>query len=185
MTGVKLQILPVSVLVLTALLSGCVLLQASERGSDATPTPAMVTQWAIAATASSQYGIPDWSARRATGAPEIAACRDDARAWASARGNGVEWLELRYAVPVQAFEVRVVQSYGRGAVSRITLIDALGTATVVWEGEDTHEPCPGVLVARFLPPDHPVVVVRVDLDESRTGWWNQIDAVALVGAPWE
>lgn len=181
----RLQLFPVLILLLALSLSACTSLQMPKRGPAVTPTPVVVTQWAIDAVASSQYGLPDWSARRATGVPEVKACRDDARAWASARGNGVEWLELRYAVPVYALEVRVVQSYGRGAVSRITLVDQLGTAVVVWEGEDTREPCPGALIVRFQPPDNPVATVRVDLDESRTGWWNQIDAVALVGTPEE
>lgn len=53
----------------------------------------------------------------------------------------------------------------------------------VWEGLDTTEPCPGVLEVRVEITSTQVSVVRIDLDESRTGTWNQIDAVELVGIP--
>lgn len=148
-----------------------------------TATAERLAQWATAATASSHYALPDWSPNRATGAPDVQACADDARAWASARGNGVEWLQLTYAQPVRAVEVRVYQTYGRGAISRVTLLDASGTGQVVWEGVDETAPCPGLLAVSLPPTETPVSAVRIDLDESRTGSWNQIDAVELVGIP--
>jgi hypothetical protein len=147
------------------------------------PTPESLSQWASTATASSAFGFPDWSPRRATGAPEIEFCADDPRAWASARGNGVEWLQLLYARPVNATEVRVYQTYGRGAISRVMLIDAAGERTVVWEGVDQDDLCPDVLSIRVSALPNPVAIVHIDLDESRTGGWNQIDAVELVGIP--
>ena len=95
----------------------------------------------------------------------------------------MEWLELAYNGPVHATEIRVYQTFGRGAVSRITLIDVEGNTQVAWEGEDVTAPCPGVLVARIEPTVAKVATVRIDLDESRMGFWNQIDAVELVGEP--
>lgn len=53
----------------------------------------------------------------------------------------------------------------------------------VWEGTDSVEPCPGVLEVRMAITSTQVSVLRIDLDESRTGTWNQIDAVELVGIP--
>lgn len=169
-------------LALLLAISGCDLLP-FESEVRPTPTPRLLAQWAVTASASSRYGYPDWSPNRATGAPEVEGCVDDARAWSSARGNGVEWLELRYAQPVIATEVRIYQSYGRGAISRVTLIDANGDRVVVWEGEDLDAPCPGLLTVRTAPTANKVGVVRIDLDESRTGSWNQIDAVELIGIP--
>jgi hypothetical protein len=147
------------------------------------PTPDILSQWASTAVASSAFGFPDWSANRATGVPEIEFCADDPRAWASARGNGVEWLQLTYARPVHPEEVRVYQTHGRGAISRVTLFDVEGTGHIVWEGIDLTEPCPGALTIRVVDLPAAVSIVRIDLDESRTRGWNQIDAVALVGAP--
>ncbi|HQK15182.1 MAG TPA: hypothetical protein PLJ78_14710 [Anaerolineae bacterium] len=147
----------------------------------ATPTPQILSQWAVAAEASSQFAYPDWGVNRATGAPEIQACKDDSRAWSSALGSGVEWLRLTYPRPVYATEVRIYQTFGRGAISRVSLIDETGTAQRVWEGTDTTEPCPGTLVVSVPQTSVRIVGVLIDLDESRTGFWNQIDAVELIG----
>lgn len=172
----------VALVLLALTVTGCEMLPI-ETEIRSTATPRMLAQWAATASASSHYGYPDWSPNRATGAPDVDGCADDARAWSSARGNGVEWLELGYAQPVSATEVRIHQSYGRGAISRVTLIDANGDREVIWEGEDLTAPCPGLLRVRTLQTVNKVTTVRVDLDESRTGTWNQIDAVELVGVP--
>jgi hypothetical protein len=167
-------------LAVSVALGGCAR-SVEEAGPPATATPVTFTQWAGAVEASSQFGYPDWSVTRATGAPEIDVCADDSRAWASAHGNGLEWLLLTYAKPVRATEVRVYQTFGRGAVSRVLLVDVTGATHVVWEGEDASAPCPGVLSVPLPVTAYDVTAVRVELDESRTGFWNQIDAVALVG----
>ena len=162
--------------------SSCGLL-GSEGAVKPTPTPALLSQWATTASASSYYALPDWSPSRATGEPEITVCADDARAWASARGSGVAWLQLEFAKPVHATAINIHQTYGRGAVSRVTIVDASGTAEIVWEGTDEPAPCPGLLAVLVPPTSIQVATVRIDLDESRTGTWNQIDAVELVGVP--
>lgn len=148
---------------------------------EATATPQVFTQWAVSAEASSQFGYPDWSARRATGAPEVNACRDDARAWASARGGGLQWLLLTYSQPVYANEVVIYQTFGRGAISKVLLVSVDGTAEEIWSGADSDSPCPGVLSVAIPRTAYKVTKVRIELDESRTNFWNQIDAVALIG----
>jgi len=158
----------------------------------ATPTPEVVpqgptpvlnafSQWAVAAEASSQFGFPDWSVRRATGVPEINACVDDPRAWSSGRGSGLEWLQLTYSAAVYATEVRVYQTFGRGAISRVSLIGEDGTVEEVWSGTDVSAPCPGILSVPLPRTAYRVKSVRIDRDESRTGFWNQVDAVELIG----
>ncbi|MEA3308565.1 MAG: hypothetical protein U9Q70_03510 [Chloroflexota bacterium] len=152
-----------------------------EEDAVALSTPIILSQWALQAEASSEYGRPNWSAARATGAPDVPACRDDARAWASARGNGMAWLELSYAEAVFATEVRVYQTLGRGGIARVLLLDNNGGEHLVWEGTDQTRPCPGVLTVSLSRESYLVTGVRVELDESRTGFWNEIDAVELVG----
>lgn len=163
-------------------LSSCAMV-GSDGAVKPTSTPALLSQWAATATASSRYALPDWSPSRATGAPEITVCADDARAWASARGNGVAWLQLEYARPVYATAINIYQTYGRGGVSRVTIVDPSDNAEIVWEGTDDPAPCPGLLEVLVPPTSVKVATVRIDLDESRTGTWNQIDAVELVGVP--
>lgn len=139
------------------------------------------SQWVDAVTVSSEYSFPDWSRQRVIGVPDVNACVDDSRAWASARGNGAEWLELEFRVPVFATEVKIYQTHGRGAISRVSIYDPEGNRQVVWEGTDQSAPCPGTLSVPIPLTAYRVSSVRVDLDESRTGYWNQIDAVELIG----
>lgn len=171
----------ISSIVLLLVLGGC-------RGRDepetaVTPTAVVLTQWASSATASSAYGMPDWSAQRATGEPDVEGCVDDSRAWASARGNGLEWLDLRYDTPVYATGVQIYQTLGRGSIARVILIDEGGEEKIAWQGTDTTAPCPGVFSVEVSQVLTRTVAVRVELDESRTGFWNQIDAVSLSGIP--
>ncbi len=167
------------VILLAAMLWGC-----SGGHTDSplvTPTPILFNQWAVAAKSSADFGFPDWSAVRATGPADVTGCVDDPNAWASARGNGLEWLELAYAEPIRAREVRIYQTLGRGAVARVRLLDEANAEYLVWEGTDSSEPCPGVLRVQFPLTDYRVKAVRIELDESRTGFWNEIDAVELIG----
>lgn len=143
--------------------------------------PVVLSQWAMAAEASSRFASPDWGPGRAVGAPDVMTCADDPRAWASARGNGLEWLQLDFEVPVYATEVRVFQTLGPGAIARVHLVDMAGGRQLVWEGTDTSSVCPSVFTASFARTAYLVSGVWIELDESRTGYWNQIDAVALIG----
>ncbi len=170
-------------LLLLVCLSGCQSSEGERFSIRGTPSGAPLSQWAVKAEASTEFGFPDWAASRATGAPDVPECVDDSLAWASARGSGLEWLELTYAEPVYATGVRIYQTLGRGAVSGVLLVDRDGVAQLIWEGTDQRAPCPGVLEINFLRTSYRVVGVRVELDESRTGFWNQIDAVELSGYP--
>lgn len=167
------------IIFLVIFLGGCVAY--GEEEPEAISTPIILSQWAMQAEASSEYGRPSWSAARATGAPDVQACRDDARAWASARGNGIAWLELYYSEAVFATEVRIYQTLGRGGIVRVLLLDEDGGEHLVWEGTEQVQPCPGVLTVSLSRASYLTNGVRIELDESRTGFWNEIDAVELVG----
>lgn len=146
-----------------------------------TPTPVVVEQWAVKAEASSEFSWPDWGAQQAVGEPNVTTCEDDPRAWASARGNGLEWLELTFAQPVYPRELRIYQAVGRGAVARVLVRDDVGELQLLWEGEDNGDTCPGILRVPLQRTPYRVTRVRIEIDESRTGFWNLIDAVQLVG----
>jgi len=73
--------------------------------------PQEIHQWAVSATASTQYSESSWNAEQATGAPNVMECGDNGLAWASSNDNGVEWLELAYAIPVIPTEIVIHQSY--------------------------------------------------------------------------
>jgi hypothetical protein len=141
-------------------------------------------QWAVAATASSEYGNPHWSAMQATGPPNTMQDGDHSTAWATrAPDGGPEWLELEYATPVQATRVRVRETYNPGAVVRIEGISAEGEVLTLWEGRDPTQRSPGWLEARFEPTQTLLKKVRVHLDTALVPGWNEIDAVELIGTP--
>jgi hypothetical protein len=142
-------------------------------------------EWAILATSSSSYndaqGQASWSANQATGAPNVDKYGDDGKAWTSKTPDaGIEWLDLKYPKPVYATEVRVRESCGSGAVIKIELFDAGGTAHTVWAGND---PTTGLnyLLAKFTKTNFKADRVKITLATNVIPGWNEIDAVQLVG----
>jgi hypothetical protein len=142
-------------------------------------------QWAVAATASTQYRPQDYSAQQATGAPDVPAYGDDKRAWSpNAAERQLEWLELTYAQPVHATEVRVRQTFNPGTIVNVIAVEADGTGHFVWKGRDPNAYAPkqiGWFVVRFPKTPYLVQRVRVTLDTPAAKGWKQIDAVQLVG----
>ncbi|MBN1145617.1 MAG: hypothetical protein JXA78_00065 [Anaerolineales bacterium] len=165
----------------------------AEPVSEATdlPTPAVledntILQWAVQAVASSEYGSTDWSAMQAVGAPNTPECGDIVTAWASAEGSSLAWIELRYAAPVYASKVEIHQSYNPNQVVKVELIDTQGGYHTVYEGAPALiEVCPYVLSVQIMEQDQQYAVqgVKVSLDQTVLGDWNEIDAVSLVGKP--
>jgi hypothetical protein len=144
-------------------------------------------QWAIEATASSVYndatGDAGWSAKQATGAPNVDHYGDDGHAWApKTPDGGIEWLDLRYTRPVHAAEVRVRESAGSGSVVKVELFDEAGAAHTIWQGNDETKEL-NYLILKFKPTDYKVNRVKVTLATNTVPGWNEIDAVQLVGKP--
>ena len=85
-----------------------------------------VRQWAASATASTEYGNPEWAASQATGAPNVTECGDNTSAWASAVANTVDWLDLTYATPVKPYEIDIYQTDNPGQIVKVELISPDG-----------------------------------------------------------
>ena len=144
-------------------------------------------QWAVEATASTSYndaeGDASWSAKQATGAPDVEKYSDDGHAWApKTQDGGIEWLDLKYGKPVHAAEVRIRESLGSGAVVKVELFDAAGAAHVIWSGNDPTTEL-NYLTLQFKPTAYLVNRVKVTLATNVIPGWNEVDAVQLVGKP--
>ncbi|MBN1977322.1 MAG: hypothetical protein JW918_07970 [Anaerolineae bacterium] len=142
-----------------------------------------ISQWAISAVASSEYGASDWSAMQATGAPDTPECGDQVTAWASAESNTVEWIELTYDTPVRPTEVNIFQTYNPSQVVKVELIDTESTYHEIYAREpELIEECPYVISIPMVDFDYIVTGIRITIDQSvlEIGW-NEIDAVELVG----
>jgi len=148
----------------------------------ATPGAGLLRQWAVAATASSEYSNPDWSAQQANGAPDTMECGDIQTAWASESADGVDWLEVTFETAVVPTEIDVRETHSPGFISRIEVKDEMGLYHTVWEGTPgAVEQCPRVLSIPVSGVNVRVSAVRISLDQSDGGNWNEIDAVELIG----
>ena len=143
-------------------------------------------QWAVDATASSQFGDPQSGPLQATGPSDTAYAGDAVTAWASLDPDaGDETLELTYAYPVFPTGVAIVESYNPGAV---VMVEALnidsGEWVVLYEGEaaPTEEPY-RVFRPELTPADFKTDSLRLTLDSAAVAGWNEIDAVQLFGRP--
>ncbi len=144
-------------------------------------------QWAASARAGSQYSNPNYGAMKATGSPDVPVTGDSPSAWCpAAQSGGNDWLEVSFARPVYATEVRVRQSNCPGAIVKIEAFEADGTAHVWWEGTDAYKPSAVRDIVWFsvrVPKtDYLVAKVKITLNLAAVLGWKQIDAVQLVGS---
>jgi hypothetical protein len=143
----------------------------------------LMNQWAVDATASSQYGSDGWSAAQATGPQDTLECGDTPSAWASQGSDTVEWLELTYGTPVRATMINIIQTHSPDQVIKVEIFDPAGSYLTVYTGipEEKGDECPYTL---SVPVDEDMLVygVKITIDQSVIpATWNEIDAVELVG----
>lgn len=150
------------------------------------PTGQLLHQWAISATASSEYGSTSWTAMQATGAPNVDECGDNGLAWASFSNNTLEWIELTYATPVVPTEINIYQSYNPSQVVEVNVISPDGVTYTVWTGNPERVGfCPDQMTIT-IDLDEEIVAQKVviTIDQSVLNMsWNEIDAVELIGRP--
>jgi hypothetical protein len=148
-------------------------------------------QWATDAKASSTYAsdlnnaTAGYHPMRATGAPDVQRYGDTAEAWASKTADsGIEWLELGYAKPVSATELRIRQNHAPGAIIKVELFEANGTAHTVFQGPDgaVYEPnAISWLIIKTDKTPYKTQRTKITLATNAVAGWNEIDAVQLVG----
>ncbi len=148
------------------------------------PTAAQseLRQWASSAEATTEYSSTDWSANRATGAPDaMSACGDNVNAWASLEASDGEVLTLLYDTPVKPTQINIHQNFNPGAITSVELIPEQGDFTIpIANSKDTRTTCPGVF-SIDVSLDTNVIGVVINLDQVAIANWNEIDAVELVG----
>ncbi|MGI6652266.1 MAG: hypothetical protein ACOX4Y_11000 [Limnochordia bacterium] len=148
------------------------------------------SQWAITASASSEYGSGDWSAKQMLGQPDVyPGYGDDGRAWAPVSQNaGLQWVELGFAEAVYVESVEIYETFNPGAVVKVELVDTSGRGHLIWEGRGGFAgDSARVFSVRNGTITVPCSVVRITLDTDSVGGWNEIDAVSITGSlnsPW-
>lgn len=147
-------------------------------------------QWASTAKASSAFGDANSAPAdshdgntpwQATGAP-------NGDNWNNNNQDiGFDWIELAYANPVKATEVRAVTTDNEAAesISKIELIDTDGTAHTIWSGlSDTKQDARGArtwIVRKFDATPYQVKSVKLTFANNVASGYKQVDAVQLIG----
>lgn len=148
------------------------------------------TQWAITATASSEFGDGDWSAKQMLGQPDFYPnYGDDGSAWAPiGRNAGLQWVELGFEEAVYVERVDIYETFNPGAAIKVELEDTTGRWYLIWEGKGGSA---GTSSRVFSVKNGIVTVpcqrVRITLDTDSVAGWNEIDAVSITGSrisPW-
>lgn len=160
--------------------------EVNETPPELVETGELLHQWAMYATASSEYSSDSWSAMQATGAPDVNECTDSSDAWASMDADSEEWLELTYATPVIPTEIIVHMNYNPSQITEIQIIDVNYDAYTVLETEPVNvDYCPDVYqISIELDKEVYITGIKIFIDQSQLGTgWNEIDAVELIGIP--
>ncbi|MFA6475632.1 MAG: hypothetical protein WCV88_05570 [Patescibacteria group bacterium] len=159
----------------------------SDNTFDETATDAAIQQdvngqWAATATASTEYGTDSWAAKQATSLPNVESYGDNGNSWAHLeRNKGLETLSLTYSKAAYATGVRIHETYGSGAVTKVELKDIDGVYHSVWAGTDTTTSI-GYLQIPVDKTSYQVNGVRITVDTTLVpDEWVEIDAVQLVG----
>ena len=142
----------------------------------------VIAQWAVGATASTEWSPDEWSAGQATGAPNVIGCADHPNAWAALAGDGEDWLELTYALPVRPTEIQIHEVYAVGSIAKVEVKDEFGKYQTVYTAQPVGlQACPRVLTIAITGITERVVAVRVSVDQRVIQYWEEIDAVRLSG----
>jgi hypothetical protein len=137
-----------------------------------------VHQWAGDASASSEYTASDWSARQAIGPPDSSEA-DSRTAWAAKEADGgLEWLRVKFVLPVQARRLRIHENLAPGGIVRVEAVGEDGRGSPLWEGTDLALPWFEIELRGEVVRD-----LRIVLDTRKHAGWEEIDAVELVGDP--
>lgn len=141
-------------------------------------------QWATSATASSEFTDDAYNAMQATGEPTLEECGDSPEAWASLGQDTEEDLTVYFDRPVSPTQINIYQTFTPGAITGIELIPYSGDDNItVRNSADPGTDCPGVFTIDIGVELPLVYGVKINLDQSETKNWNEIDAVELVGIP--
>lgn len=142
-------------------------------------------QWASSANASAYFGE---GSKSTSNAPKNATGAPNGENWSNAQQDmGFDWLEVSYAKPVNATEVRAVftGSHAVESVTKLELQDTDGQWNVVWSGvSDQKYERRGPrswFVRKFDKTAYKVKAVKLTFANNVSRGYKEVDAVQIVG----
>jgi hypothetical protein len=139
-----------------------------------------VSMWAEYAEATSQFSNSSWSALQAIGAPDTFNCGDYGTAWASESSTGQDELWVYFPYVVIPTQLTIFETYNPGAIIAVDLILPDGSRLPISNSSEPGAPCPGSMILDIDTSSTAIGAV-IQLDQTITGSWNEIDAVQMVG----
>ena len=146
--------------------------------------PSEIRQWAVDASASSEFADDFWGEKQLIGSPDTKRCGDYQTAWASAGSDTIETLVLTYTLAVKVTEINIVETFNPNQVVQVIVLGENGEKRVVYDEPPVavDRPCPYTLTINVDNMKFKSRVIRIVIDQSVLGLgWNEIDAVELVG----
>ena len=144
----------------------------------------LISQWAIDASASSQFSDPEWAPQQMIGTPDTERCGDYQTAWASAASDTLETLVLTYTLSVRITTINIIESNNPNQVVQVILVGENGEKQLVYDQPPVHidQPCPYTLTIDVKKPKFKSKTINIIIDQTVLGLgWNEIDAVEIVG----
>lgn len=145
-------------------------------------------QWASEARASSTYGDSNGQTPSSSNVVQNAVGAPDEKRWSNGNiDKGFDWIEVGFATPVNATEVRVVlpQGQGIGAINKLELQDVDGKWVTVWEGLHNEKPDQrgdrSWFVRTFEKTAYKAKGARITYANNLHHDYKVVDAVQLVG----
>lgn len=147
-----------------------------------------LAQWSTSATASSSYSDSNTNEPYESHLPKWLSGPVDGKYWRNKSSDiGFEWVQLDYAKPVNATEVRLVVDSGTGveALNKIELQDTDGKWNTVWSGiSDVKRDERGArtwFVKTFPKTAYKVKAVKYTVANNVSTGNKEFDAAQLVG----
>jgi hypothetical protein len=145
-------------------------------------------QWASSASASSTFGDDNGATPSDSNLPSNVIGPVDGKSWTNNRQDvGFDWLQVGFAKPVFATEIRVVFVSGQGveAVTKLEVQDDQNQWVTVWSGlSDVKADSRGErswFVRKFDKTKAPTKAVKITLANNVQRGYKVVDAVQLVG----
>lgn len=145
-------------------------------------------QWATAAKASTTFGDDEGKTPSEVSMAKNVVGPSDDRDWTNNnQDKGFDWLELAYAKPVNATEVRVVIPGGEGveAMNKVELQDTDGKWNTIWTGiSEVKQDRRGNrtwFVRTFDKTAYKVKGVKITIANNVQHGYKRVDAVQLIG----
>ncbi|MYM87610.1 hypothetical protein GTP91_10505 [Rugamonas sp. FT82W] len=145
-------------------------------------------QWAATAKASTTFGDDNGKEPSEVNVAKNVVGPSDDRSWTNNnQDKGFDWLEVGYAKPVNATELRVIFPGGQGveAVSKVELQDADGKWNTIWSGiSDVKQDKRGSrtwFVRTFDKTAYKVKGAKITIANNVQHGYKEVEAVQLVG----